>query len=175
MNTYNQLIHRYRKEFIDKGLPPETVKAFLFELCNDEKVNLYLDMDQPVKESIQQKFDQGIVRIMNHEPMNYVLGYAFFYGYKFIVNPDVLIPRPETEELVALILSNYDLYFSGKNVNVFDIGTGSGAIAIALKKEEEKMNLYASDISKEALEVAKDNAQLNKCPITFLEGSMLEP
>ncbi|MCR4634554.1 MAG: peptide chain release factor N(5)-glutamine methyltransferase [Erysipelotrichaceae bacterium] len=175
MNTYNELIHQYRKLFKEKGLPPETVKAFLFELCNDHKINLYLDIDKPMDEEVYELFVSGMERIMNNEPMNYVLGYSYFYGYRFIVNDGVLIPRPETEELVGLILSSYDEYFGKKKIRICDVGTGSGAIAIALKKEEEKLDVYASDISEEALKVAKQNAENNECAVTFLQGSMLKP
>ena len=175
MVTYNNLIHKYKKTFIEKGLSPETVKLFLFELCNEEKVNLYLEMDNEVKESINNKFEEGIKRLLNDEPLNYVLGYSYFYGYKLIVNEDVLIPRCETEELVCLVLSKYDEYFKGKKINICDVGTGSGAIAIALKKEEDNLNVYASDISEKALEIAKLNAKNNDANINFLCGSMLEP
>ena len=175
MSTYNQLIHEYRKLFQEKGLPPETVKAFLYELCSDRNINLYLDIDKEADEEVNILFHDGMKRIMNNEPMNYVLGYSYFYGYRFIVNDGVLIPRPETEELVGLVLSGYDEHFKDKDITVFDVGTGSGAIAIALKKEEPHLNVYASDISKEALEVAKKNAENNDCDITFFEGSMLEP
>lgn len=175
MSTYNQLIHQYKKVFVEKGLSPELVKAFLFELCNDYQVNLYLNIDHEVDKEIMEDFSKGIVRLMNNEPMNYVLGYSYFYGYRIIVNQDVLIPRPETEELVGLILSQYDAFFTGKKINVCDVGTGSGAIAIALKKEEENLQVYASDISDKALDTAKENARINDCNITFLSGSMLEP
>lgn len=175
MVTYNNLIHKYKKSFIEKGLSPETVKLFLFELCNEEKVNLYLEMDNEVKDSINNKFEDGISRLLNDEPLNYVLGYSYFYGYKLIVNEDVLIPRCETEELVCLVLSKYDEYFKGKKINICDVGTGSGAIAIALKKEEDNLNVYASDISEKALEIAKMNAKNNDANINFLCGSMLEP
>ena len=175
MKTYNQLIHEYRKIFKEKELPPETVKAFLFELCNDHKVNLYLDIDKEVNPDVYELFTKGMERIMNNEPMNYVLGYSYFYGYRFIVNDGVLIPRPETEELVGLVLSKYDEYFNGKSIDLCDVGTGSGAIAIALKKEEEKLNVYASDISEDALKVARLNAQNNDAKVEFFQGSMLEP
>ena len=175
MKTYNQLIHEYRKIFKEKELPPETVKAFLFELCNDHKVNLYLDIDKEVNPDVYELFTKGMERIMNNEPMNYVLGYSYFYGYRFIVNDGVLIPRPETEELVGLILGKYDEYFNGKSIDLCDVGTGSGAIAIALKKEEERLNVYASDISEDALKVARLNAQNNDAKVEFFQGSMLEP
>ena len=175
MSTYNQLIHEYRIKFKDKGLSPELVKAFIYELCNDHKINLYLEMDNEVDKELLEDFDKGIVRLLDGEPLNYVLGYSYFYGYRFMVNPDVLIPRPETEEIVGPILSQCDEYFKGEKIKVCDVGTGSGAIAIALKKEEPNLDVYASDISAEALEVAKINAQNNECDIHFLEGSMLEP
>ena len=175
MNTYNQFIHQYRKEFKEKGLSPETVKAFIFELCNEYDINLYLDIDKPMDERVYRKFEPGIKRLLANEPMNYVLGYSYFYGYRFIVNGDVLIPRMETEELVGLILSKYDDFYKDKKIKVCDVGTGSGAIAIALKKEEDNLEVYASDISEEALEVAKLNARNNDCEITYLQGSMLDP
>ena len=175
MKTYNQLIHEYRKIFKEKELPPETVKAFLFELCNDHKVNLYLDIDKEVNPDVYELFTKGMERIMNNEPMSYVLGYSYFYGYRFIVNDGVLIPRPETEELVGLILGKYDEYFNGKAIDLCDVGTGSGAIAIALKKEEDRLNVYASDISEDALKVARLHAQNNDAKVEFFQGSMLEP
>lgn len=175
MITYNQLIHKYSKQLEEKGLSLEVSKAFLFELCNEYKVNLYLEMDNNVLDIIETRFEDGIKRILNDEPMNYILGYSYFYGYKFIVNKDVLIPRPETEELVCLILSKYDEYYKGQKINICDVGTGSGAIAISLKKEEDNLNVFASDISKEAIEVAKTNAKENNADIKFMCGSMLQP
>ena len=175
MSTYNQLIHKYSKQLEEKGLSLETSKAFLFELCNENNVNLYLEMDNEVMKEIEDRFEDGIKRILNDEPMNYVLGYSYFYGYKFIVNKDVLIPRPETEELVCLILSKYDEYLKGQKINICDVGTGSGAIAISLAKEEPNLNVYASDISSEALEVAKQNAKNNDVVVKLMCGSMLQP
>jgi len=175
MSTYNQLIHKYRSDFYEKGLSPETVKAFIFELCNELDINLYLDLDKEVDQRVADKFEKGVERLLNNEPLNYVLGYSYFYGYKFIVNKDVLIPRYETEELVGLILSKYDEFFRGNEINICDVGTGSGAIAIALKKEEEKLSVYASDISLDALKVARQNAINNDAKVEFLHGSMLEP
>lgn len=175
MSTYNRLIHQYKEELNSKGLSIEVGKAFLFELCNEYKVNLYLDMDNEALEIIEQRFHDGIKRILDDEPMNYVLGYSYFYGYKFTVNKDVLIPRPETEELVCLILSKYDEYYKGQKINICDVGTGSGAIAISLKKEENNLNVYASDISEDALTVARKNAKDNDAEVEFICGSMLEP
>ena len=175
MATYNQLIHKYTKTFNDKGLSANMLKAFIFELCNDNNVNLYLEMDNECLPVIEEKYEEGVKRLLNDEPMNYVLGYSYFYGYKMLVNNDVLIPRYETEELVGLILSKYDEYYPKMNIDICDVGTGSGAIAIALKKEEDRLNVYASDISSEAVAVAKENAKLNDAKVNFMVGSMLEP
>jgi len=172
MKTYNDLLNESKKVFNDK----ETLRAFLFELCNEFDINLYMEKDNEADERVVKKFESGLRRLCNNEPLNYVLGYSYFYGYKMIVNKDVLIPRFETEELVGLILSFIDEYMGKKEkITLVDIGTGSGAIGIALKKEEPKLNVLASDISDKAIEVAKINAKNNDAEIKYYVGSMLEP
>ena len=171
MSSYNDLLNEYKKVFNDK----ETLRAFLFELCNEYGIDLYMEKDNKADVRVQKRFINGVEKLKENEPLNYVLGYSYFYGYKMVVNENVLIPRFETEELVGLVLSKYDEYFKGQRVNLADVGTGSGAIAIALKKEESNLNVCASDISFDALNVAKQNAKNNDADITFYQGSMLEP
>lgn len=103
------------------------------------------------------------------KPLQYILGECEFYGLVFKVNKHVLIPRPETEELVELILK--EARNKGK---ILDIGTGSGCIAIALKKHNLTHDIYAFDISLEALKLAKTNAQLNDCSVNFYEVDILK-
>ena len=170
MTSYNDLLYRYKKE-----MDLNTLRAFLFELCNDENINLYLEKDKEARKSIVDKYESGVKRLIEGEPLNYVLGYSYFYGYRLKVDEAVLIPRFETEELVGRVLSGYDEYFKDQKIDLADVGTGAGAIASALKKEEDNLNVYASDISKEALEVAILNAQNNQADIRFFEGSMLKP
>lgn len=170
MTSYNDLLYRYKKE-----MDLNTLRAFLFELCNDENINLYLEKDNEARKSIVDKYESGVKRLIEGEPLNYVLGYSYFYGYRLKVDEAVLIPRFETEELVGRVLSGYDEYFKDQKIDLADVGTGSGAIAIALKKEEDNLNVYASDISREALEVAILNSQNNQADIRFFEGSMLKP
>lgn len=172
MITYNDLLNKYRKAFEGDF---NTLKAFLFELCNEFDIDLYMEKDNEADSRVVEKFENGVKKLMEGEPLNYVLGYSFFYGYKLLVGKDVLIPRYETEELVGKILAYYDEYFKGQKVDVADIGTGSGAIAIALKKEENNFNMTASDISEDALKVAKENARINDANVNFLCGSMLDP
>ncbi len=103
-------------------------------------------------------------RLLRHEPVQYILGKADFYGLKLKVTPNVLIPRQETEELVYLIIQTMSRSFSG---TILDVGTGSGCIAIALKKKLPKANVIAIDISESALDVAKENAEKNSVAIDF--------
>ena len=110
-------------------------------------------------------WNKVIKRLKTSEPIQYILGFQEFYGLKFKVSPAVLIPRPETEELVQLILDE-----NQKNhLNVIDIGTGSGCIPVALKKNRESWNIMAADISETALEIAQTNALENKTNIQFLQ------
>ena len=174
MSTYNKLLHSYYRECEEADVSRETLRAYLFELCNEHDVDLYLEKDNEALAIIEERFHAGVQRILDHEPMNYVLGYSYFFGYKLKVGKDVLIPRYETEELIGLILATTDEIKADKLV-VGDIGTGSGAIAIALKKEEPRFEVHASDISSDALKVAKENALINEADIHFYQGSMCEP
>ena len=162
--------------FSKNNIPEETVMAYLVELSNRERYNLYMNFDEEMPEELEKEFDAGMARILKDEPLGHVLGYSWFYGYKMVVNGDVLIPRYETEELCGHILSRIDTYFpDAEKLNVADVGTGSGAIAIALCKEEPKIDMCATDISVEALETAKLNAKTNEADITFYAGDMLKP
>lgn len=109
-------------------------------------------------------------RLLTKEPVQYVLGQADFYGLKFKVNPYVLIPRPETEELIYWILEEKEDSF----ISILDIGTGSGCIPIILKKKREKAKIFACDISAEALEMARQNAAIHQTKVTFLHIDILD-
>ncbi len=100
-------------------------------------------------------------------PLQYILGECFFYGLVFKVNKDVLIPRPETEELVELILKDCNDLTETSSIDILDIGTGSGCIPITLKNKLPEANVSAIDISQEALKIAQQNAILNKTTILF--------
>ena len=119
------------------------------------------------------KLEDGLQRLEKGEPVQYIVGNVDFYGYNFIVNKNVLIPRFETEELVDRTIKYIKKYLN-KNLDIVDLGTGSGCIAITLKKELD-CNVDAVDISDKALEVAKLNAKNNNVDINFIEGDMLKP
>lgn len=174
--TFEQEVRKYEKLCDQNDVPRETVMAYLVELSQQERYNLYANFREEMPEDLRNSFEAGMARILKQEPMAHVLGYSWFYGYKFIVNEDVLIPRPETEELCANILARMDQYFSkNETIHCVDVGTGSGAIAITLCKEEPHVHMMATDISQEALVTARKNAQMNEADVQFMAGDMLQP
>lgn len=175
MASYRQVLREAKERLYAAGQGEQAAPLLMLELANLEAHNLYMEYDEEVPQDLLEAFEAGIRRMEQGEPLGHVLGFEWFYGYRFKVNPDVLIPRPETEELVANILAAYDECFDGQDVDVIDVGTGSGAIAIALRKEEAHLQVTASDISEQAVAVARKNAADNAADVTFLTGDMLEP
>ncbi|HTI61410.1 peptide chain release factor N(5)-glutamine methyltransferase [Mucilaginibacter sp.] len=115
-----------------------------------------------------------LLRLKTGEPLQYILGHAEFYGSTFKVNPSVLIPRPETEELVEWVLSLVgNKHLTGGSI--LDIGTGSGCIAISVKKNLPGFSISAIDISQDALRTATENAELNNTKVNFILGDILNP
>ena len=117
------------------------------------------------------KLEKGLKKLEKGLPTQYIVGNVSFYGYNINVNKNVLIPRFETEELVENTLKYINKYFKG-NIDVLEIGTGSGCISIALKKENNALNITATDISKKALKVAKNNAKENNVDIKFIHTNI---
>jgi len=156
--------------------PEAEIKAFGLLLL--EKITGMTRTEIRIKNDYEMTCDeleQGmnyIGQLMNFTPIQYILGETEFYDLKFKVNPSVLIPRPETEELVEWILK--DLPHNPLKVKLLDIGTGSGCIAISLKKNLPNMNVSAMDISEEALKTAKENAELNQVEIQFIQADILK-
>lgn len=175
MPTYRKVLQQARQRLYEAGQGEQAAQLLMLELASLDAHNLYMEYDEEVPGELLERFEQGICRMEKGEPLGHVLGFEWFYGYRFTVNEDVLIPRPETEELVANILAAYDECFDGQDVDVIDVGTGSGAIAIALRKEEAHLQVTASDISEQAVAVARKNAADNAADVTFLTGDMLEP
>lgn len=132
-------------------------------MTDTEYLKKYLD---------ESKFEEGLEKLKNNIPIQYIIGNVNFYGYTFNVNEDVLIPRFETEELVEKTIFRIKQKFDQK-INILDIGTGSGCIAVTLKKELD-CNMDAIDISNKALVVAKVNSKLNNVDINFIENNMLD-
>lgn len=176
MVTVRQLIKEAEKKLDEQQKDCNVPKVLFYHLSNKEPHQLYLMMDEEVDEELYQQFQEGMKRYMDGEPIQYIKGKETFFSRDFIVNENVLIPRYETEELVENILYHIDDYFEDKEIiDLCDVGTGSGAIAVTLALEEEKLNVTATDISEEALEVARQNAKELGADVTFYRGDMLEP
>lgn len=117
--------------------------------------------------------DIALKRLNIGEPIQYIIGNVDFYGYKIMVNKNVLIPRFETEELVDYAIKYIKKYFVN-NIDILDIGTGSGCISISLKKSLDNINMYATDISNNALDVARKNAEYNDADISFINTNLYD-
>ena len=128
------------------------------------------DLDY-LKKYYKGNIEAAIERLKNGEPVQYIVGDVDFYGNTIKVDKRVLIPRFETEGLVEIALS----YLTNTNIDVVDLGTGSGCIPITLKKKLPNINIDAVDISIDALQLAKENAKLNNVEINFINGDMLKP
>ena len=131
---------------------------------------LVLHGNEPIDESLMAEIEQEVEKLVQGCPVQYVLGETEFYGLPFKVSPAVLIPRQETEELVQMIVEQY----AGKHVKIWDVGTGSGCIAVSLAKLLPDAEVFATDISDEALQLARANAELNRVEVTFSRHDMAD-
>lgn len=142
-------------------------------VTGQRKIERLMYRDLPVDEDQERQLKKITGELLTHRPIQYVLGEAWFIDMKFLVNEHVLIPRPETEELVQWIWE--DIRKSGaKDISIIDIGTGSGCIPISLKKKIPQLKVSAIDLSKDALEVAKSNSIQLNADIDFIEIDFLK-
>ena len=158
-----QLFSDFEEELIRQGEEAESLSFVYRSLKNLSFTDLVFALQQEVTEE-EEVFVKGIFQqLATHKPAQYIIGQADFYGMQLKVDERVLIPRPETEELVELILAENP----ETNFSVLDIGTGSGAIALALAKNRSAWSVTAADISQEALNLASENAKNQKLNIFF--------
>lgn len=158
------------------GYYPETEIESFFHLLSERILKLKrIDISQSLYAVVSgkkyDKFEKAIDRLKKYEPIQYILGDTEFYGLVIKVNPSVLIPRPETEELVDWIINDCK---NRKSISILDVGTGSGCIAIALSKNLPNASVVALDVSSEALIIARQNAIDNKVEIEFVEADILD-
>ena len=165
---------RFKKEGL--ASPRLDAEVLLAETLGMERVGLYTHFDQPLKPDELARFKKLILRRLRREPVAYILGKREFWSLPFKVTPDVLIPRPETEILVSEALKT-QAHLDGKALRILEIGTGSGAISIALAKGLPIARVIATDLSARALSVAEENALQNgvREQIHFLQGDLFQP
>lgn len=170
-------IQKYFNEKLEGLYPPNEVKSLcqiaLQELRHCSKASLLAASPLTLSDEEKKSIDQTVARLLRHEPIQYILGKSQFYGLEFVVNESVLIPRPETEELVEWIMN--DAHGKRPNATVADLCTGSGCIAIALKQHRTDFRITAVDLSEEALATAQHNAEKNRCDIRFVHDDILAP
>lgn len=167
----NELTDLYEKEEL------EAIMAYCFEaFLGLKRSDISFKGNETMSESELLKFNFAVKDLKKYKPVQYISGEADFYKLKFKVNEHVLIPRPETEELVDLIIKDVrSSAVQNSDLRIIDIGTGSGCIAIVLKKNIPHAKVTAMDISIEALEVAKQNAEKNGVEVSFILDSILNP
>jgi release factor glutamine methyltransferase len=155
---------------------PNTEIQSFFNLLSEQILNMKrIDVSQNLYSVVSgkkyDKFLKAIVGLKKHKPIQYILGDTEFYGLVFKVSPSVLIPRPETEELVDWIIKDSK---EKQNISILDIGTGSGCIAVTLAKKLPNAKLFALDVSAEALKLATINAETNEVEVEFIEADILD-
>ena len=172
---YSELIN-YSKSiaFNNKDFEIEAIYFLIEEIMGISKSELILRSNEEIEKGKDDILKSVIEKyILENIPVQYIIGYAYFYGYKFKVNENVLIPRFDTEVLVESVIEEIKKSFK-ESIRIVDIGTGSGCIAITLFKELSNVIVDAIDISLDALDVAKKNSKLLEANISFIENNMLE-
>lgn len=154
----------------------EEIHSFFYLLCdsflNYRRFDVSMNHDRLLSKPTIARFDSALARLQAQEPIQYILGCTEFYGLPFQVNKHTLIPRPETEELVDWILSH--VQNQGAVLDILDIGTGSGCIAVALAKNLPRASISALDISHKAIALAKENAINNNVSVSFSDQDILD-
>jgi release factor glutamine methyltransferase len=176
-----EVLHR-ASLFLEKhAREPKVAEILLQHHLQVSRAAFYSMMQEPVPETIIKQFETDIKKHAETGiPLQHLMGTAEFYGRNFLVNGNVLVPRMETEELVQHVISEVEktkqaMGNADSSLTIVDVGTGSGIIAISLKLELEGAHIFATDISTEALKIAKQNAQQLNADITFLQGDFLNP
>nr|WP_315162216.1 peptide chain release factor N(5)-glutamine methyltransferase [uncultured Flavobacterium sp.] len=174
-------IKEYRTQFIQELTPiydAGEAESFFYLILEEKhqlkRIDLALHPDLVFSEAEIVVWNSILEQLKQEIPVQYLLGKTSFYGLDFEVNENVLIPRPETEELVEWILESRKSKVESQNIRILDIGTGSGCIAISLAKNIPNAQVFAIDVSEKALATAKKNAERNAVEVTFLNQNILE-
>lgn len=161
-------------EALDSDYDGEEVLSFFYQLIEEflgeQRFVLHLKPDFEIDDNEALKFEKALEDLKSHIPIQYILGYSEFMSLRFKVNSSVLIPRPETEDLICYL----DSYLKKREVyRILDIGTGSGCIGISLKHKAPRAQVSLMDVSKEALKTAEENAKINDLEVELLQEDVL--
>jgi len=155
---------------------PKIAEILLRHYLQMEQVQFYTNMQAPIQPTLLASFWKSIKKhVQTGIPIQHLIGYEYFYGRQFYVNEHVLIPRPETEEVVEKVISEINKHSNKDSLSVVDLGTGSGIIAITLALECPDVTIYATDISEKALNMARKNALKHQVDIDFMLGDFAKP
>ena len=151
-------------------------RVVLADLLGKNKEYLMIHEDDDIKDGLNKIFLEKIERLKNHEPLQYVINKQDFMGFELYVDKNVLIPQPDTENLVeeVILLSDKKRKYIRDEIRILDLCTGSGAIAISLSKLINKSLVYASDISKKALKIAEENSMKNQANVMFIASDLFD-
>lgn len=168
-NAFSHFVQSLKKIY-DPGEAENIARLVFEDRAGLSPHQLVLHGDEPLSEIKANDLAWKLLRLLRHEPVQYVLGFAWFYHLKLKVNLHVLIPRPETEELAEWIVADNKLK---QDRRILDVGTGSGCLALALKKEMASAEVWGIDISENALAVAEQNAQANALDVKLMKADAL--
>ena len=171
MKTYRELFKSYETICNKKKIDLTSLKFLYNEILLSYNLHHITNANDEVNPKVEIMLSEKFKQLEKGLPVQYIIGYTYFYNLKIKVNKDVLIPRFDTEVLVELVL--FDNQDEAKKI--VDVGTGSGCIAIALKKENENFEIIGIDISSSAIRIAEANATENDVEIDFVQGDLLEP
>ncbi len=173
--TIHQAWKSLEAELIHKSLDANAAFLLLEHVTKKSRASLLADLREPLTSKQAGQFEMLGAELLTGKPVQHIIGEEWFYGRPFIVSQDVLIPRPETEELVQGALQRAARLFGERRIRVADIGTGSGAIAVSFQLEYLHAETTATDISEAALVVARKNAERNNVIIDFRQGDLAQP
>ena len=175
------LLKNYKDIFKQELLPiydEQEIDSFFYiileKLNGLKRIDLALNPEMIMDGTHLKQWKNIVSELKKQKPIQYILGETEFYSLPFLVNENTLIPRPETEELVELIISNNQITASSHHLKILDIGTGSGCIAVSLAKNIPSATVFAIDVSEKALATAKRNAELNNVIVNFINVDILK-
>lgn len=174
MNTIRTLLLYAEKKALAAGKEDSAIKLLMQHATGKESYDLVANLDETLLPAQVSLFEANVKKYLDENlPIQHLIGYETFFGYDFKVNETVLIPRFETEELVAKVLELYDEHFPDQEIDLVDVGTGCGAIGITLALEVPSMNVWLTDISEAALDVAQENAKNLGADVHLMQSDML--